>query len=111
MPSLNNLRQTAKRARRVNTPPEPLSLDNLIIPAEFRNSLGDAEFLREIVVGAGKILLFVTDENLRILSEAEFWLCDGTFKTVPHIMMQLYTIHCPSGRYNNNSSCLRINVI
>lgn len=35
--------------------------------------------------------------NVRKLSEAPYWIMDGTFKTVPTIFTQLYSIHAPVG--------------
>jgi hypothetical protein len=101
LPSRNALKKQAKRVRRVDFPPEPRSLENVNLPAEFKITLRRENFCRDIIVGDGHILLFVTDDSIRRLSEAEFWLCDGTFKTVSNIFIQLYTIHAPSGRQNN----------
>ena len=37
--------------------------------------------------------MFATDENLQILKSCKLWMADGTFKSVPAIWRQLYTIH------------------
>ena len=39
------------------------------------------------------MLMFGTGENKNILSFASIWMADGTFKTVPSLFVQLYTIH------------------
>jgi hypothetical protein len=48
------------------------------------------------------MFIFVTNGNLIKLSEASYWIMDGTFKTVPRIFMQLYTIHAPVGPEANS---------
>src|SRR5204863_6441156 len=45
--------------------------------------------------------LFATQANIQCLSQASFWLMDGTFKTVPMVFRQLYTIYAPIGGENS----------
>ena len=45
-------------------------------------------------------MIFETKENLEFLSMSRIWLADGTFKTVPTLFWQLYTIHCLIGGPN-----------
>ena len=45
----------------------------------------------------GGIIWFSTKENVSLLRKAKFWISDGTFKSVPHIFYQLYTIHALVG--------------
>jgi hypothetical protein len=52
-------------------------------------------------VSNNRILLFATQANIQRLSRASFWLMDGTFKTVPTVFRQLYTIHAPVGGENS----------
>ncbi|XP_060807341.1 uncharacterized protein LOC132903322 [Amyelois transitella] len=40
-----------------------------------------------------RILLLSTKNMMQLLQQADFWVLDGTFKIVPHIFQQLYTIH------------------
>ena len=40
-----------------------------------------------------RILIFSTENNLKLLKENKDWYSDGTFKAVPRIFHQLYTIH------------------
>lgn len=40
-----------------------------------------------------KIIILSTQDNLKLLSQASCWLMDGTFKVVPSIMRQLFTVH------------------
>ncbi|CAG8849092.1 40459_t:CDS:2, partial [Gigaspora margarita] len=41
-------------------------------------------------------------ENINYLEEARYWLMDGTFKTVPTLFCQLYTIHAIVGGKSNS---------
>ena len=47
-----------------------------------------------------RIVMFGTRENLDFLETSNIWLADGTFKTVPALFAQLYTIHCLAGGPN-----------
>lgn len=40
-----------------------------------------------------RIIIFMDDESLRILSKSENWFMDGTFKTSPKQLLQVFTIH------------------
>lgn len=40
-----------------------------------------------------RILIFSTRRNLQYLSQSLHWYADGTFKTVPLLFHQLYTVH------------------
>ena len=40
------------------------------------------------------IIIFSTKQNLQLLLKSKNWYADGTFKTVPQIFVQMYTIHC-----------------
>ena len=40
-----------------------------------------------------KILIFATDASLQLLASSNHWFMDGTFKIVPELFFQLYTVH------------------
>ena len=72
----------------------PRSLADLSVPPEFAMLRTGENFLH-FDSGPGdeeRILIFCTSHNLSILSHAEHWSGDGTFKTVPELFFQLYTI-------------------
>jgi len=103
MPSKDAMRQQIKRVRRQNVMSEPTSLDSLIIPEDLKHTLNGKLFLiNESEIGNDKILLFTTLANLRKLELAKYWIMDGTFKTVPTIFHQLYSIHAPVGHDTNS---------
>lgn len=103
MPSKDAMRQQIKRVRRQNVMSEPTSLDSLFIPEELKHTLNGEPFLiNESEIGNDKILLFTTLANLRKLELAKYWIMDGTFKTVPTIFHQLYSVHAPVGHDTNS---------
>uniref|UniRef100_A0A2S2PMI1 MULE transposase domain-containing protein n=1 Tax=Schizaphis graminum TaxID=13262 RepID=A0A2S2PMI1_SCHGA len=73
---------------------EPCSLRDLNLPPELRKTLSGQEFyIKDIGSDTDKIIILSTIENLRYLSESQFWLADGTFKSCPGLFKQIYTIH------------------
>ncbi|KAE9528681.1 hypothetical protein AGLY_012256, partial [Aphis glycines] len=87
LPSTVALSRTIQRSRNRNNvpPPNPVTIDSLVIPSEYTLTLSDLPFLL--------ILIFTTNKNLNVLNDSEMWFADGTFKSVPNIFTQLYTIH------------------
>ena len=54
--------------------------------------------IKDSTIGHDKILIFTTVANINYLNQSFIWIMDGTFKTVPIIFKQLYTIHgCVGG--------------
>jgi hypothetical protein len=75
-------------------PANPLSLQDLVIPDEFKRTLKSQEFLLyDSGEGDKRTLIFSTHRNLQLLARSQHWYADGTFKTVPPLFAQLYTIH------------------
>jgi hypothetical protein len=102
MPSSNALRARIKRVKRAEMPAQPQTIEEVNVPDSFRSTLdGDTFLIRDSEVGDDRILLFATQANIRRLSQAPFWVMDGTFKTVPTVFRQLYTIHAPVGGENS----------
>jgi MULE transposase domain/FLYWCH zinc finger domain len=103
LPSHSALRQSIKRIRHVDLPAEPQSLENLIIPESMKKTLNGSNFLiKDSTLGHNRILIFTTIANLKQLELSSFWVMDGTFKTVPTIFKQLYTIHGSVGGNENS---------
>jgi hypothetical protein len=74
------------------------SLQDVDIPINLRTTMNGDQFLaKEIESDNEKIMIFCTHSNLTYLENADYWLMDGTFKTVPTLFHQLYTIHVPVG--------------
>ena len=49
--------------------------------------------------GDNRMLIYATDENLNMLQMSETWFADGTFKVVPQLFFQLYTVHALRNGY------------
>ena len=99
--SVNNMKRVIRRARERKgaMPVNPLSLQDLVIPNEFKKTCNGEDFLLYDSEGDKKTIIFSTHRNLRHLAQSQHWYADGTFKTVPPLFTQLYTIH---GIFNNN---------
>lgn len=94
MPSKHATRLVIGRVRRQNKLKEPQDIKDINIPETLRSSLTGAAFFRkDIAVGVERVLLFATEESLRLLEKCEVWIADGTFQTAPKCFMQLFTIH------------------
>ena len=102
-PSHDALRQSVKRIRRINLPAEPTSLEGLTIPNNMQKTLSGLDFLvRDSTIGDERVLMFTTSANVSYLAQSPFWIMDGTFKTVPTLFRQLYTIHGNIGGSENS---------
>ena len=84
-----------QRSRKANTdanggqplPGIPTDL-NFEIPERFINLI-----LFDSGTGADRLIMLGCHELLDGLARAEVWLADGTFKVVPSIFFQMYSIH------------------
>jgi len=77
-------------------PSQPQSLEDLTIPYSLRTTIGGELFLiKDSTINDEKLLPFCTKNNVHRLSHARYLIMDGTFRTVPTVFRQLYTIHAP----------------
>lgn len=96
MPSVACLKRTVQRLRQQENgaPPNPNSLEDLEIPDRYRlTDAGEQFLLWDSGPGPNRILIWATERNLDLLAQSRHWYADGTFKTVPPLFRQLYTIH------------------
>jgi hypothetical protein len=94
IPSL--LKRTINRTRNAAgaPPPNPQTRLELQMPPEYCITENNEPFLLfDSGENAERILIFGTRRNLAMLALSQHWYADGTFKTVPLIFEQLYTIH------------------
>ena len=95
LPSKDSLRQMINRGKKkvLNVPKEPTNFDFVIDHQSLL--LNDDNFvIKERIFAQNKrVIIFSTKECVTYLSQANYWLMDGTFKIVPIIFQQLYTIH------------------
>ncbi len=75
----------------------PPTTTNFPIPEKFRAGLLHDSGRKD----PERLLMFGTRELLDGLARAEVWLADGTFKVVPALFFQLYTIHFHFGEGRN----------
>jgi hypothetical protein len=61
----------------------------IMATANARTCSGDAFLLHQ----DDRMLIFSTTDNLRHLSHADTYFCDGTFEVSPELYYQMYTIH------------------
>ena len=84
-------RKRAKLALEANDgqaiPTIPVDL-NFVIPQQFTGMV-----LFDSGAGANRIILMGCNELLDGLARSDVWIADGTFKVVPSVFFQLYSIH------------------
>lgn len=99
LPERENLKQSIRRIRKKNLPPNPRALSELgELPDLYKRTLTnenfliyDSKFKGEDQV-SGRVLVFGTRRNLELLSQSDTWFLDGTFKVSPTIFTQLFTV-------------------
>lgn len=95
---LESCKRDIRRQRRKLLPAEPASMNDVIVPDEWRTTseTSDRRFLLHAdEEGNERILIFATDQQLRTLATSRTWHMDGTFATCPSLFAQLYTIRVP----------------
>jgi hypothetical protein len=124
LPKNSSLKKMVRRIKRQHLPPEPTHLNELEeIPARFRVTLKGTycpsalslpktfpqwQFLpfyfsdeRWLLYfdpqDEEKIIIFSSNSHLRLLARADFWVMDGTFKSAPRVVTQIYAIHASVG--------------
>lgn len=96
LPSVGNMKRTIRkvRERKQVAPANPSSREDLVLPNEFTKSeAGETFLLFDSGVIPNRILIFSTRSNITLLAQSQNWYADGTFKVVPTLFEQLYTIH------------------
>ena len=96
MPRISVLCRTIRKQRQVVVAPRPLpeNLAALVVHDEFQITTRGEQFLRYDSNNEDlRVLIFATDETLGLLERSDCWFCDGTFKVVPELFYQLYTVH------------------
>jgi len=82
------------RFRKNEGPSLPIHRNDIKFPENFTKLPNGEEFLYFDSGHVGNmILIFSTIKNLQLLMRSSHWYADGTFKSVPLLFHQLYTIH------------------
>ena len=96
LPGLQNLKRTVQRIRQKHQNPFslPTARDSLVIDPLFIKTNRSRTFLK---FDSGpidqRILIFSTNTQLKTLQNANYIYLDGTFKVLPELYFQLYTVH------------------
>jgi hypothetical protein len=98
LPERRSMKRMVNRVQSSRRPPNPKTIRDLVITAPYNTTLrGDPFLLYDSgQEDADRLLIFTTDENLRVLAMCDQVFSDGTFKTVPEAFAQLFGIH---GKY------------
>ena len=78
-------------------PTNPTSLFDLHIDSNLKSLGGNSFLLFDTGPGIDRMIIFGIEENKIILSFASIWMADGTFKVIPSLFAQLYTVHALVG--------------
>ncbi|KII66875.1 hypothetical protein RF11_08087 [Thelohanellus kitauei] len=99
LPSLQTIKKYVQRIRNRDSSilPNPQTLSQLIIPDIYKVSLSGEVFLIHDNNSPRRTLVFASVRFIDALKNSDFWHCDGTFKVVPSIFTQLFTIHVTIG--------------
>jgi len=91
--TLQRARQKAATAAAGGTPLPPVPTDlQFAIPSAFTDLV-----LYDSGTGDDRMIMMGCAELLDGLARADLWLADGTFKVVPSVFFQLYSIHFDFG--------------
>ena len=99
MPNEDVLKRTVRRVRRGNQEPLPRTLDDVEqLPERFHSVGGHNWLMHDSGQEAPhRIILFGLRTTIAMMSRSTIWLMDGTFKTTPTVVAQLYVIHYQTG--------------
>lgn len=96
LPERNHIIRNIHRQQSKHRPSNVNSLENLVIQSPYDRTKNGDIFLQHdsgMDENGDRYILFYTRENLKKLCGSRIILCDGTFKTVPSMFFQLYSIH------------------
>jgi hypothetical protein len=95
LPERTALRRMVNRAQNATRPGMPANIQDIEVVHPYDRTAAGERFLH---YDSGRddpdrILIFTTKENLRILCQSAVIFADGTFKTVPNMFLQMYSLH------------------
>ena len=94
MPSISTFSRTISRAKKCEETIINNATDTEILEVTEIYTLKGCDFLlHDSKNGKQRFFMYATKKNLKQLKECKLWFADGTFKCVPTILHQLYTIH------------------
>lgn len=93
LPERANLFRTINRHQNKTRPPIPSTLSELEIEVPYNVTKNGHVFLQLFLRSPEAVVMFYTEDALRLLCQSTVIFGDGTFKVSPRIFYQLYTIH------------------
>ncbi|KII64467.1 hypothetical protein RF11_03874 [Thelohanellus kitauei] len=97
LPDYDTLRRNIQNIRRNLIFPEilPASASELVIPNEYQMTEAGDRFLffDDSSIQNNRVIIFMSDSCSDILSTSKHIYFDGTFKTIPNIFYQMFSIH------------------
>ena len=94
MPSHSALPKMVRRERKDLSafPPNPTSLEELVIPVDIQNYELEKFLLADNQDSSCRIIIFGKESNTHLLKEVKKVFVDGTFKITPPLFCQVYVI-------------------
>lgn len=99
LPSTSALRKVVRRKRNAisNAPPNPVSVEALVIPPEYYEYvIAEGERENFLLFDSGphedRILIFGRQSNTQTFADCTTLFVDGTFKICPNLFRQVYTV-------------------
>ena len=98
---LESCRRVIRRHQRGIVPPDPPTTRDLVIDIEWSTTGGPTP-QTFLIHDSGRfsnqrIVMYATEEGLRLLARSGTWYMDGTFSTAPDCFRQLYVIRAEIG--------------
>ena len=95
LPQTSSLKRSIRRVRQEEQCRSTVNHRNQLILSEedTKTNKGKAFLMFDSGEVEDRMLVFSTEKNLNVLASCKHYFMDGTFKTVPVIFDQLYTIH------------------
>ncbi len=107
LPTFQSIRPSLYRSRRKRLPCMPRSRVDVHFEGEWTQTIDSKRFLLAEDGDDDKNVIFATDDNLKLLAEAESVFVDGTFHTCPEVFYQIFTVHAfKSGQQFPLAYCL-----
>lgn len=77
-----------------------ISTRDLIIPEKYTVTMVREKFLlHDSCASDNRIIIFSTERNLNFMAKCDHWYADGTLKTSPSLLTQVFIIH--GVKFNN----------
>lgn len=100
IPHESAVKRVVQKQRNSLNPLKPTSLEDLKIEGDWSLYEGRQFLIHDNMdLNHERVIIFVVDEGLQILTEASTWYCDGNFNLSPEYFQQLYVIRVPKNDF------------